>query len=82
MTAGSPRFPENAGVRTITCQKRRLAILRFFNTAKFYYKSINVRGYSILITGFDISLPNKPKGQRVLWATAHLYDIGTEPLPK
>ena len=56
MTAGSPRFPENAGVRTITCQKRRLAILRFFNTAKFYYKSINVRGYSILITGFDISM--------------------------
>lgn len=82
MTTRGSGFLENAGVRTIICQKRRLAILRFFNTAKFYYKSTNVRDYSILITGFDIRLPNKPKGQLVLWATAHLYDIGTEPLPK
>ena len=39
-------------------------------------------GYPVLITGFDIRLPNEPKGQLVLWATAHLYDVGTEPLPK
>ena len=83
MIPGGLRFPENSGVRTVICQKRRLAILRLFHTtAKFYYKSINVRDYSTLITGFDIRLPNKPKGQLWLWDTAHLYDIGTEPLPK
>lgn len=81
MILGGPGLPENVKVRTIICQKCRpvgyLAVLRLFGPIA---KPLNIIDYVISVINLIQDYPTNHI--TVLWATAHLYDVGTEPLPE